>query len=334
MTTALDGVKTDIVYIPEGEHVITPSVNGKPKEITCRLSPDRGEEVAALFQDQLSKLNGKNVKPFLDFGHEEGKSAGEPLSFHYEAGRGLILKAEWSGSGKEGIESKDWRYFSPTFLINSDGEPSGLPEYGSIGALVNDPAFTEIERVAAARAKQTEPTSNKPKAQNTMSDLVKAGILTTSEAAAEDAVTVAASRYTALKEDSANLERVKAENKDLKDKIEAQANAQADEAIADAVKAGRISPKDEDTKKFWHDQLVENPVTAKKMLEQVEAKHANLGDQIVTPKGGQVENTVEIQASNMVKAGKAASNEEAMANIFESNPAAYDEYVKNLNTNS
>lgn len=47
IATALptDGVPAEIVLIPEGEHELTPDVDGKPKKITVKLPPERGAAI-------------------------------------------------------------------------------------------------------------------------------------------------------------------------------------------------------------------------------------------------------------------------------------------------
>jgi phage I-like protein len=57
-----------------------------------------------------------------------------------------------TGAGKAAIEGKDFSYLSPSFLIDDNGIPSGLPERGPLAALVNEPAFREIPRIAASDA--------------------------------------------------------------------------------------------------------------------------------------------------------------------------------------
>jgi hypothetical protein len=39
---------------------------------------------------------------------------------------------------------KDFSYFSPTFLLDDDGTPAGLPGRGPLGALVDEPAFGDV----------------------------------------------------------------------------------------------------------------------------------------------------------------------------------------------
>lgn len=120
LVTALDaripesGEPNAIVYIPEGIHTIRPTVDGKAKTITVKMKPEEGERIAASFQSQLEKIQAGNVRPFMDFDHQEGPASGLPKRFFYEKGKGLMLEVEWTGRGRQAIEGKDYSYFSPT----------------------------------------------------------------------------------------------------------------------------------------------------------------------------------------------------------------------------
>ena len=143
----------EIVYIPEGEHAISPKVDGKPGNVVVRLSSARGHEVAAAFQRDLQRRQGENVRPILDFDHRaSGAAAGIPQAFSYRPGVGIVLAVDWTNAGRGAIEGRDYSYFSPEFLIEDDGTPSGLPSRGSIGSLVNNPAFRTMPRIAASEA--------------------------------------------------------------------------------------------------------------------------------------------------------------------------------------
>jgi hypothetical protein len=110
IATALptDGVPTEIVYIPEGEHELTPYVDGKPQRIQVRMPAAKGAAIAAKFQSDLEARQSLNVRPWTDFDHERKKSSGNPTGFRYEAGRGLIMSMDWSKGGREALEGKDF----------------------------------------------------------------------------------------------------------------------------------------------------------------------------------------------------------------------------------
>lgn len=147
------GVPHEIVYLPEGEHSIFPTVNGKPKQVTVRVPREQGPAIAAALDAKLQQLRQDGVRPFLDINHQHGEASALPLSFHYEDGRGVILAVDWTSAGRAAVEGRNWSYFSPEFLMNDDGTPGGLPERGALGGLVNKPAFrTASMQIAASDA--------------------------------------------------------------------------------------------------------------------------------------------------------------------------------------
>jgi len=336
----LSGVKEKIVYIPEGNFTINPTVNGKPGEITSRIDPSKGDEIAASLNEQLKVLNSKNVRPFIDFDHEGGISAGECKNFSYESGRGIVLEMDWSGAGKEAIEAKNYRYFSPTVLIAKDGTPAGLPDSGPIGALVNDPAFREIERIAAARANTPEPT--KQKNNINMSDiLVKAGLLDVAEGAQSDALDVATKRVSAMKDSMKDgdkkyaeamktVEEYKAKYEAMKKEMEAMKTAKAEKTVKDAVAAGHIAPKDTDSQEFWKKNLLIDHDAAEKALF-VSAKKVEASDmtgKVITSQATPTD--LDTKVASMIQAGNAKDKNEALAKIMESDPDAYEAFATSL----
>lgn len=152
----------EFVYIPEGTSEIRPMVNGKPADQGVRVSvpAHRGPEIAARLQSDLADRQRQNVRPWVDFQHENGRSAGNPTGFRYEPGRGVILGMDWSSAGRSAVEGKDFGYFSPRFDLGDDGEPAGLPKRGPVGGLVNEPAFRGIPAIAAKDTGGSEPGGN------------------------------------------------------------------------------------------------------------------------------------------------------------------------------
>lgn len=147
---------SSIVFLPEGKHQIFATLNGKPSRSTVRVEAARGPAIAARLQQDLARRQSANVRPWVDFLHAGGAAAALPKAFRYEPGRGVVLEVEWTDAGRRAIEGRDFSYFSPCFYLADDSEePEGLPEKGAIGALVNEPAFREIPRIAAADAGNT-----------------------------------------------------------------------------------------------------------------------------------------------------------------------------------
>jgi|APGre2960657404_1045060.scaffolds.fasta_scaffold00231_9 phage I-like protein len=234
----------EIVYIPVGSSRISATVSGKPGEITVNVPAERGAEIAAALQEALDKRLSGTVRPRLAFDHAKtGPASGHPSAFSFDPERGILLAASWSTSGRAAIEGGDYGYFSPTFLINSDGIPSGLPDKGEIGSLVDEPAFRGIGLIAAAD------TDLNP--ETIMSQIILAALAATDE-------TEAVEKISSLKEGMSDKEKriaeLEAELATLKGQVEA-AEAIAKDAktaghkakVEAAVAAGKIAPKDEET---------------------------------------------------------------------------------------
>ncbi len=278
-TQSLDVEQPSIVFMPEGEHTITASVDGKPQTITVTVDP----RVLASFAEDLDKRKESNVRPFGGFDHEKGAASFIPLEFRYEDGVGLMLDIEWTKAGREAIEGKDYSYFSPSFLVR-DGIPFGLPKRGEVGSLVNDPAFEDIPRIAACNSQN----------HSDMEHLVELGLISP-DTKEEEALVVAKAALDELKEkvekaeeietsnvqaqEEMEIEKVSVEEElaELKiahaklkeeydaamEKLSASSEAAAEAAVEDAVAAGRIAPQDEEARAFWKQSIIDKPESAK-----------------------------------------------------------------------
>jgi len=264
-----DANTASIVYVPEGVHTITPLVDGVAKQVTVNMTPEQGEAIAAGMQASLEQRLAANVRPFFDFDHNDtGPAAALPKRFYYEEGKGLMAEVEWTGSGKKAVDAKDYSYFSPTFLLSDDGLPSGLPQTGPIGALVNEPAFRDIPRIAAIHAE-----NNNKQTTNNMSELVSCGILSDAEG---DSVELAAKRVEALKAKAEKVEALEASLDELNQELEAakaeilaSKQASAKSAVDNAVSEGRIAAKDEAVQSFWTEQIIEKGEVAISALNAI-----------------------------------------------------------------
>ena len=278
-TQSLDVEQPSIVFMPEGEHTITASVDGKPQTITVTVYP----RVLASFAEDLDKRKESYVRPFGGFDHEKGAASFIPLEFRYEDGVGLMLDIEWTKAGREAIEGKDYSYFSPSFLVR-DGIPFGLPKRGEVGSLVNDPAFEDIPRIAACNSQN----------HSDMEHLVELGLISP-DTKEEEALVVAKAALDELKEkvekaeeietsnvqaqEEMEIEKVSVEEElaELKiahaklkeeydaamEKLSASSEAAAEAAVEDAVAAGRIAPQDEEARAFWKQSIIDKPESAK-----------------------------------------------------------------------
>lgn len=331
-----DGIPTEIVYMPEGSHTITPWVDGKPKTITVHVPADKGAAIAAVLQASLAEREKSNVRPWFDFEHKNGAASALPKSFRYEPGKGIMCAVEWTGAGRQAIEGKDFSYLSPTFLLDDDGSPSGLPSRGPLASLLNEPAFREIPRIAASDAADITPNTTPA-----MSKLIFAALAIS--AAAENAETAAVHAIEKLKTDhqtvSAANATLEAENKGLKAKVEAaEAEAlktrkeRADTLVKAAVADGRIAPKDTDKQDKFRAKIEAGDTFAEEILAQFPKLNQGLDKPVVLAADGKPVQASDFEgkARALVTAGSAKDIDEAFGHVAAADPAAYSEYLKTL----
>ena len=261
--------------MPAGKSTIRASVNGEPKKISVNVTA----ATANVLQSSLARLLTEPVEPFIDFDHQSMAAAAVPRAFTWTQ-EGVMLSLDWTSAGKKAVEGKDYRYFSPTFLLSESGDPTSLPDTGPVGALTNNPAFRRMKRITASEDASTgvdEPPKRKGK---TMAD--------------ETAETVTAALKT-------ELETLRAENKTLRESIETQRveaiNVQADVLIDAAVRDHKIAPKDEKVKTGLKKLYLVDAEAAKEAiaslptnpafntLVQVTAGHRDVGTPAPLPNG-------------------------------------------------
>lgn len=141
-----------LLWAPKGEHEIFCSVNGQPGSRVVKVTPECVERLNA---DLEKKLAG-NVKPVGLYDHQPGPAAYRPKRFLWDEDKGVVLELEgWTQKGRQDVEGGNYGYHSPKFRRDAaTGEILGLiPDVAEVGSLVNDPAFDEIERIAASRGR-------------------------------------------------------------------------------------------------------------------------------------------------------------------------------------
>jgi phage I-like protein len=295
VTASLSTPITDrgsIVFLPEGVHTVHATIGGKPGVADVWVDKD----VLAAFSEDLKERLSRNVRPFAGFDHIPGPASFLPVEFRYEEGVGLILDVEWTQAGRTAVEGMNYSYFSPTFRLGKDGRPMGLLPNGEIGSLTNDPAFEQISRIAASRTDTIMDiqhlidlglveANHDPE---TAIEAAKANLNTLRTSAAE-LVTVQAAKQVMDGEKDAmcqEIEALRAENKAMKDELDGYKAAKkteceriADEAVAEAVKAGRIPAQNDEVKAYWRESIIAD-VRAKSALEAIPANPA-LSGQII-----------------------------------------------------
>jgi len=142
-----------IEWMPAGRHSIRCSKDDAPAEIEVNVD----EELVSVLNEQLQAARaladaGKASRPYIDFDHAGGEAAAIPTEFFWADG--IRLRVEWTAAGAAAVSGRVYSYFSPEFFADKYGKVTAIPAVGPIGALVNTPAFQEIERIAASLTAQ------------------------------------------------------------------------------------------------------------------------------------------------------------------------------------
>lgn len=296
--------------------------------------------------DERIRIAEENVRPIIDFDHKHsGPAAAIPTAFRYEEGKGIVLALDWTRAGREAIEGKDFSYFSPEFLINDDGTPGGLPSRGPLGALVNNPAFREIPRIAASDSDgeedPTNPTPTKPtmkriaahfkldEGRSDLEDLILTAI-TASDASNKEKFDELTRQITAL---TTERDKLKGDLGEAATKVEAAAKEKAESLVAAACADGRIAPKDEKTKGFFVKLITAGDTEAVEALAAL-PKRAGAVPKIVQASDADEKETGEhafiAKAKRLVEAKSAENIDAAMDLVVASEPELYSDYCRSL----
>ena len=165
-----DGI---IMYMPSGTHTITPSQNGRPVTVSVAIDASAAEKL----ETQRAALEAGGKKPFFSVQHSTQIAAFWPAEFFWDTRldatgslvEGVWARGEWTRAGREAVEGKDFRTFSPTFFVDAIRNDPNRPVQvvcndeakANMGALENDPAFQTISPLWAHDA--SAPGTPKPK---------------------------------------------------------------------------------------------------------------------------------------------------------------------------
>lgn len=142
-----------VPYMPAGLNEICCTVNGRAGKRTVMVDAAACERLNADLQEQIKAHQaGGRARPVILFDHKAGAAAAVPTGFEWDEKRGILLKVDWTQAGREAVEGGNYGYISPAFRLAPNRESiTGLQDGVEVGSLVNDPAFTRNECIAAAR---------------------------------------------------------------------------------------------------------------------------------------------------------------------------------------
>ena len=251
----------EIIYFPKGDWRIKPVVNGKAKEVSVKVD----ESVASVLQADLNRRLKDTVRPYAAFDHKPGAASFLPKQFKWDDSKGVVLEVDWTQAGEDAVAGRNYSYFSPTFLLSDKGQVAGLPDTGEIGSLTNNPAFREIQKIAAS-ADDDEGESIMVKLTD---KLVELQVITAEQAADADEeflVRAVTGLHEALATVQAANARLVSENTALAAKAIEVQKAEAASIIEAAIAEGKIGAKDKTSIEFYTAQLIASPDTTKKVL--------------------------------------------------------------------
>ncbi len=267
----------EILFLPIGLHAITPVAGGIGRPIKVKVGP----ESASVIEAQRQKLMASGKRPYFDFNHEDGPASFWPETFVWRGGEGVIAKGEWSRRGKSAVEGKDFRAFSPVFHVdNKRADPAIVVckdnAEPNMGGLVNNPAFKDLPLWAKNAESLGTPElngDNAEKERNKMENEELAALRAKQQELQSEVEALKASNKDAsqseteleniqLKVEAAEL---RADKELLSTQIRARNKEIADKEITDAIKAGRITPKDHKTIEYWRTEITARPDVAERL---------------------------------------------------------------------
>ena len=296
--------RNELVFLPVGVHAITPVQGGIGKPIKVLVNA----ETAGAIELQRARVEAATDKRvYFDFNHEDGRASFWPQSFHWRASEGVIAKGEWTSSGREAVEGKDFRAFSPVFHVDDKRKDparvvccdSAAP---NMGGLVNDPAFSALplwaknagnesgssktnegedmtaEELAALRANHAE---LEKKVENLQA--IVAANADDEPAKIRLSAAESETKAAALEIETAEL---KAKSAVLTEQIAKRNRSDADQIVKAAVLDGRIMAKDLVTQEKWRVQLVADPSGAKALIDAIPRGPKYLRDRMTGPRDG------------------------------------------------
>jgi len=275
----------EFMFMPAGLQTITPFGGGIGTPIQVMVDRKGADEL----ERQRTALSAKGKRPYFDFEHKDDGASFWPSAFVWKDGSepGIYCRGEWTATGKEGVEGKTWRSFSPVFHVdNKRGNPARIEArdgaHPNMGGLVNDPAFRNISPLWAKNAGGAHPTTTD---NNTDMDPKEVLALQAKNTELETELSALKAKQSAnqakgeldelvnarieakeatLKANKAELESaaLRAKNDEQDTAIKARNLADAKVAVQAAIDRGAIAAKDADSIDQWTKDITENPARA------------------------------------------------------------------------
>lgn len=132
--TTTDNGELDVHIAPIGEFKGSNSLgNPVPEKITKESLENLAEKLNK-GDEILADIDHQSCKPGVE---RDTRAAGWFSKFVVDPVKGLFAKLKLTNKGRELIQSREYRYFSPTFILDENGSPTDLHSV----SLTNLPAF-------------------------------------------------------------------------------------------------------------------------------------------------------------------------------------------------
>jgi len=273
---------SEIQWMPPGTQEITAMRDGKPITVNVSVSHKTAEVMAALLEVfRVKAAAGVEDRPYIDFNHSDAEAAGHITAFTWggedPVKGGVRAQVEWTAPGREAIEGRAYRRFSPSFFVNANGEVTGAPL--NMGGLVNKAAFKNIAPIWSRSGgdQVTNTTEQMDPKDKELADLKTALADSQRQLTEVNAKLAANNNDQAIKAKDAEIGTIKtqhaAEITTLKARIAEMEKAaleatkvDARSAVAAAVANGQIPPQNTELQKHYEELYLASPVHAKAAL--------------------------------------------------------------------
>jgi len=267
------GLADVMMFMPGGTHTITAERGGRPATVTVQV--DRAAAVE--LERQFGAVKARSAhKPYFDLDHNDAEASAWPLGFEWRdaPAPGVYARVEWSAAGRDAIQGKKYRAFSPVFHVDRSTPARVIARDNAglnMGGLVNDPAFKAILPLWAKQA--TTPASENPTPINTMNEQELAALkaklqtletdiagLKAKEASSENTAAIQAKQTeAALAQAKIATAEKDAKIVSLEAALQARNEQQADDAVKAAVARGALPIKDEALQAKWKRLITADP---------------------------------------------------------------------------
>lgn len=132
--TTTDNGEIDVHIAPIGEFKGSNSLGNPVPENITKESLENLAEKLNKGDEILADIDHQSCKPGVE---RDTRAAGWFYKFVVDPVKGLFAKLKPTNKGKELIQSREYRYFSPTFILDENGSPTDLHSV----SLTNLPAF-------------------------------------------------------------------------------------------------------------------------------------------------------------------------------------------------